>query len=64
MKDVLKIPEKEAWARCHAIVIHGDRLAEKYAIDDMLEDNDLEKNRFLVDWISKPEVIFARTTPS
>lgn len=30
----------------------------------MLDDLDVEKNRFLVDWISKPEVVFARTTPS
>jgi sodium/potassium-transporting ATPase subunit alpha len=32
--------------------------------DANLLDNDPEKGRFLVDWISKPEVVFARTTPS
>lgn len=25
---------------------------------------DPEKGRFLIEWISKPEVVFARTTPS
>ena len=39
-------------------------MAEKHAEDDLLEDIDVEKNRFLVDWIFKPEVVFARTTPS
>lgn len=29
-----------------------------------LEDEDPEKGRFLIEWISKPEVVFARTTPS
>ena len=64
MVNTLKMPEHEAWAKCRAIVIHGDKLAERHAEDDMLDDLDVEKNRFLVDWISKPEVVFARTTPS
>lgn len=29
-----------------------------------LDDEDPEKGRFLLEWISKPEVVFARTTPS
>jgi hypothetical protein len=29
-----------------------------------LDDMDPEKGRFLIDWIKKPEVVFARTTPS
>lgn len=39
-------------------------LAEKHANEDNLDDDDPEKGRFLLDWISKPEVVFARTTPS
>jgi sodium/potassium-transporting ATPase subunit alpha len=29
-----------------------------------MDDYDPEKGRYLMDWISKPEVVFARTTPS
>jgi hypothetical protein len=29
-----------------------------------MDENDPEKGRFLVEWITKPEVVFARTTPS
>ena len=29
-----------------------------------MNDNDPDKGRFVMDWISKPEVVFARTTPS
>jgi sodium/potassium-transporting ATPase subunit alpha len=54
----------EAWAQCTGIVIHGDLLAERHAAEEMLDDNDPEKGRFLIDWVSKPEVVFARTTPS
>jgi hypothetical protein len=47
-----------------AIVIHGDLLAEKHSEQTNMDDADPEKGRFLLDWISKPEVVFARTTPS
>jgi magnesium-transporting ATPase (P-type) len=30
----------------------------------MLDDMDPEKGRFLIDWIGKPEVVFAKTSPS
>lgn len=33
-------------------------------MEDYLDEADPEKGRFLVEWISKPEVVFARTTPS
>jgi sodium/potassium-transporting ATPase subunit alpha len=56
--------QEEAWAKCRAVVVHGDLLAEKHANEDFLDDDDPEKGRFLLDWISKPEVVFARTTPS
>jgi len=45
-------------------VIHGDLLAEKHAEEGGLDENDPEKGKYLMDWISKPEVVFARTTPS
>jgi sodium/potassium-transporting ATPase subunit alpha len=54
----------EAWSKCESIVIHGDLLAEKHAHEETLDDLDPEKGRFLIDWIRKPEVVFARTTPS
>lgn len=56
--------EEEAWEKCQAIVIHGDELAKKHAEQELIDDLDPEKGRFLVEWIKKPEVVFARTTPS
>jgi len=47
-----------------SIVIHGDELARVNNADEALEANEIEKGRILMDWISKPEVVFARTTPS
>jgi sodium/potassium-transporting ATPase subunit alpha len=64
MVDELKMDKQLAWEKCRAIVIHGDLLAEKHAEEEHLEENDPEKGRFLMEWISKPEVVFARTTPS
>jgi sodium/potassium-transporting ATPase subunit alpha len=58
------MPHEEAWEKCQAIVIHGDLLAEKHANEDNIDERDPEKGRFLTEWISKPEVVFARTTPS
>lgn len=47
-----------------AVVVHGDKLAAKHLAEDTWDDLDPEKGRYLLDWISKPEVVFARTTPS
>lgn len=55
---------EEAREKCRAIVVHGDLLAEKHANEDNLDDLDPEKGRFLTEWITIPEVVFARTTPS
>lgn len=55
---------EEAWSKSRAIVVHGDLLAEKAAEQEYLDDLDPEKGRFLIEWIKKPEVVFARTTPS
>ena len=54
----------QALHECKAIVIHGDLLAEKHQKEELLHEKDAEKGRFILDWISKPEVVFARTTPS
>ena len=64
MVDELKMDKELAWEKCRAIVIHGDLLAEKHAEEEELDENDPEKGRFIMEWISKPEVVFARTTPS
>ena len=54
----------EAFKKCRAIVIHGDDLAKVHAREEALDDNEIEKGRRILDWIAKPEVVFARTTPS
>jgi len=58
------LSHEEAWRKCNAIVIHGDLLAHKHKEDSELDDSDPDKGRFLQEWISKPEIVFARTTPS
>jgi len=55
---------EEAYERCNAVVVHGDELAERNQNEAGLDDNDPEKGRFLLNWIRKPEVVFARTTPA
>ncbi len=56
--------EHEAWEKATGIVIHGDELARRHLAEDQLDDLDPEKARFLQNWISKKEVVFARTSPS
>jgi sodium/potassium-transporting ATPase subunit alpha len=56
--------EAEAFEMCTGIVIHGDELAKVHAAEEALDDNDIEKGRTIMEWIKKPEVVFARTTPS
>jgi len=58
------ISEEEAFRRSESIVIHGDTLAAVHAAEDALEEDEPEKGRIIMDWIRKPEVVFARTTPS
>ena len=53
-----------AMDECESIVIHGDTLAAVNNAEDALEDDEPEKGRIIQDWIRKPEVVFARTTPS
>ena len=64
MVDGRPITEEEAFEKCNAIVIHGDKLAKVNAAEDALDDDEIEKGRTVMDWIRKEEVVFARTTPS
>ena len=63
VKD-LGMDQRVAWEQATGIVVHGDLLAEKHLEQEHLNDDDPQKGQFLQDWISKPEVVFARTTPS
>ena len=56
--------DEEAFRECEAIVIHGDKLSKVHNEEDAMEDDEIEKGRKVMDWIRKPEVVFARTTPS
>ena len=60
----LKMNEEEAMKKATGIVIHGDLLAKKHLEQENLDEDDPRKGDFLQQWISKPEVVFARTTPS
>jgi sodium/potassium-transporting ATPase subunit alpha len=64
MIEELGMDPVDAWKKCNAVIIHGDLLAEKHLQDQNLDENDPDKGRYLLDWITKPEVVFARTTPS
>lgn len=59
-----KYTHEEAFEECKAIVIHGDKLAGVINAEEALDDDEPEKGRIIMDWIRKPEVVFARTTPS
>ena len=62
--DEMGMDKQAAWDMSTGVVVHGDLLAEKHLNEDKLDDIDPEKGRYLLDWISKKEVVFARTTPS
>ena len=64
MVNELGMDKKVAWNQSTGIVVHGDLLAERHLAEEHLDDYDPNKGQFLQDWISKPEVVFARTTPS
>jgi sodium/potassium-transporting ATPase subunit alpha len=64
MVNDLKMSSADAWAQSTGIVIHGDLLASKHKEQEDMPDDDTRKGNFLQDWISKFEVVFARTTPS
>lgn len=64
MLDFPDMPREEAWAKAESVVIHGDELAKIHAAEEALDDNEPEKGKQIMEWIKKPEVVFARTTPS
>jgi len=64
MVKELGMSEEEAWNQSTGVVVHGDLLAEKHLKEEHLPDDDPNKGEFLQEWIRKPEVVFARTTPS
>jgi sodium/potassium-transporting ATPase subunit alpha len=64
LKKNPSMSEADAFEMCNAIVIHGDELARVHGEEEALDENEIEKGRKIMDWIRKPEVVFARTTPS
>jgi sodium/potassium-transporting ATPase subunit alpha len=64
MVGELKMKEDEAFEKSTGIVVHGDLLAKKIQEQKDLPADDEKKGDFLQQWIKKPEVVFARTTPA
>jgi len=64
MVNELGMNEEQALRESTAIVIHGDLLAKKHLEQQNMDDSDPQKGAYLQQWISKHEVVFARTTPS
>lgn len=64
MVNELGMDKDEAWQQSTGVVVHGDLLAEKHREQENMADDDPAKGDFLQQWISKYEVVFARTTPS
>lgn len=56
--------EKDCFERAKAVVVHGDELAAKFKEEEHLPDDAPDKGRYLLDWIRKEEIVFARTSPS
>ena len=67
-KTSLEVEEEEgcsyedAVAKAEAIVIDGDMLTKAAAEDDGLPES--EKGKKLEKWLSKPQIVFARTSPA
>ena len=55
-------PREEALKQAKAIVITGTMLMEACKEDEGLPDS--EKGKILADWLRKPQIVFARTTPA
>ena len=56
--------QQDAFDDSTGIVVHGDELAAKHLAEEGKDDSDPTKGKYLRDWISKKEIVFARTTPS
>ena len=57
-----KITFDEAFHKSDAIVIHGDELTKMAVEDEGLLES--EKGKKLEKWLSKSQIVFARTTPA
>ena len=67
---------EKAFDQSDSIVIHGDMITQATQEDDLLPESHLilifiilipplgEKGRTLAKWLSKPRIVFARTTPA
>ena len=64
MVNELGMTTEKAWEQSTGIVVHGDLLAEKHLAQANMDEMDPNYGNYLLEWISKPEVVFARTTPS
>ncbi|CAD8185836.1 unnamed protein product [Paramecium octaurelia] len=53
---------EEAFHQSNALVIHGDKLTKMAIDDEGLPEED--KGRQLQEWLSKPQLVFARTSPA
>jgi sodium/potassium-transporting ATPase subunit alpha len=49
---------EEALKKAYAVVVHGDMITNAF------QEGNEEGERILTEWVKKPEIIFARTTPS
>jgi sodium/potassium-transporting ATPase subunit alpha len=57
-----KLPFEQAFRKANAIVIHGDELAAAMREDEGLPEE--ERGRKLANWLHKPQIVFARTSPA
>jgi len=52
----------EAFDQADSIVIHGDLITQATRDDELLPES--ERGRTLARWLTKPKIVFARTTPA
>jgi sodium/potassium-transporting ATPase subunit alpha len=62
LQEELGLSAEEAILRSEAVVIHGDLITKACKEDDMLPES--EKGRTLAYWLSKKQIVFARTSPA
>ena len=53
---------EEAFERSDALVVHGDMITAATREDELLPEN--ERGKTIQKWLSKPRIVFARTTPA
>lgn len=62
-----KMSEEETLAKLQssvAVVVHGDYLTKKTKEDNEKDQDEKDRGKFLMRWILKDEVVFARTNPA